>query len=198
MTAIRSFIAIPLPEQTQQKIGEIIEQFEKGIHAQVRWVQPQNIHLTLKFLGDVSPSNLQYLKNILQAQADELQPFTFTIGGLGAFPDTRHPRVIWIGVKAPDVLYHLQSHIETETHKLGYASELRKFSPHLTLGRISRNASPAEVRELSDTISSMKIGQVDTVHVEAIHLFRSDLKPGGAVYSSLFIAPLFAEKIDKI
>ena len=108
------------------------------------------------------------------------------------------PRVIWIGVQAPEALYNLQSHIEAETHKLGYASEERKFSPHLTLGRVSRNASPIEVRELSDVLNTMKVGQIDTVHVQDIHLFRSDLQPGGAVYTSLFIASLFPEKIDRI
>ncbi len=198
MTAIRSFIAIHLSEETQQKIDRIIQQLEQKIDAPVRWVRPQNIHLTLKFLGDVSPSNLEHLENILQAEADELQPFEFSIGGLGAFPNPRHPRVIWIGVQAPEALYNLQSHIETETHKLGYASEERKFSPHLTLGRVSRNASPIEVRELSDVLNTMKVGQIDTVHVQDIHLFRSDLKPGGAVYTSLFIASLFPEKIDRI
>ena len=190
MTAIRSFIAIHLPEQTQRKIGEVIEQFENKVSTPVRWVRPQNIHLTLKFLGDVSPANLQHVEDILEAQADELEPFELSIAGLGAFPNPRHPRVIWIGIKAPKVLFNLQAHIESETQKLGYASEPRKFSPHLTLGRVSRNASPAEVRALSDALNNIKIGQIDTLHVKSIHLFRSDLKPGGAVYTSLFIAPL--------
>ena len=198
MSAIRSFIAIHLPDHTQHKIGQIIKNLEANVHAPVRWVHPHNIHLTLKFLGDVSPSNLQYLEDILRIRAGEFQPFTFSIGELGAFPNARQPRVIWIGIKAPDVLYQLQSYIETETLKLGYASEQRKFSPHLTLGRVSRNASLAEVRELSEALVKIRVGEIDTVCADAIHLFRSDLKPGGAVYSSLFIAPLYAEKVDKI
>ncbi len=147
MDAIRSFIAIELPQTIQQQLEKIIAAL-KGPHAQVvRWVPVNNIHLTIKFLGDVSPLNMDLLKNLLKAEVSRQPPFSFTVGGLGAFPSPKRPRVIWVGVIAPPQLKQLVHQVEFETSKLGYANEERPFSPHLTLGRISQSATPEQVRQ---------------------------------------------------
>jgi 2'-5' RNA ligase len=112
------------------------------------------------------------------------------IGGLGAFPNVRRPRVIWVGTEAPPELNALQRAIEAETHKLGYPIEERPFSPHLTLGRISQNARPEEVTQVARALSMVNIGEIGRVHVGQLHLFRSDLRPSGAVYTSLYSFPL--------
>ena len=114
--------------------------------AAVRWVAVKKIHLTLKFLGDVSESNLPVLYEILRREAEKQAAFEIQVGGLGAFPSVNSPRVIWIGVEAPAELAALQHGIDVETARVGYAGEERDFSPHLTLGRIAHNASSEERR----------------------------------------------------
>jgi 2'-5' RNA ligase len=186
MSVIRAFIAIDLPLYIQQQLADILVQLKKPDVTAVRWVPAQNIHLTIKFLGDVSPANLEILTRILQAEVSRFRPFEIKIGGLGAFPSIRRPRVIWVGVEAPPTLQSLQRAIETETVRLGYPVEERPFSPHLTLGRVAHNASPDEVRKVADSLTSMKVGELGKAVIDHVRLFRSDLQPGGAVYTPLF------------
>jgi 2'-5' RNA ligase len=186
MSAIRTFIAIDLPGSMLDKLDAIIEQLKHDSNGIVRWVPAHNIHLTLKFLGDISPANIQILCTILEAEVRRHSPFEFVVSGLGAFPSSRRPRVIWVGVQAPETLAILHSGIENEARKIGYAPEERPFSPHLTLGRVGHNARPEEIRQLSNSLVNYKVGTLGTVKVDSLCLYRSDLKPGGAVYTPLF------------
>jgi 2'-5' RNA ligase len=113
-----------------------------------------------------------------------------SIGRLGAFPKARHPRVVWVGVEAPPELTALQRGIEAGTTKVGYPKDKRPFFPHLTLGRVSRNASPVEVRKIGDIIRSSTVGFLGAATVHEVHFYKSDLMPSGAVYTKLFTAPL--------
>ena len=162
----------------------------------VRWLPVDSFHLTLKFLGDVSLSNLNMLKEILQAEALAHKPMEISIGGLGAFPKMRRPRVIWIGVEAPPELQALQRGLDAQTARVGYTPDERAFSPHLTLGRVSRNATPQDVNHLGDVLAAQKIGFLGVARARKVHLFRSDLQPGGAVYSCLYSAPFSAASSD--
>ena len=189
MSVIRAFIAIDLPVDVQECLDQVSSQMQDQlVGIPVRWVPAQNIHLTLKFLGDVSLNNLDVLTEILQAEALSQRPLEIGIGQMGAFPKIRRPRVIWIGVEAPQELIALQRGIDLQTARVGYAPDKREFSPHLTLGRVSRNATPKEVSRIGDVLSEQKIGFLGVARVRAVHLFRSDLQPGGAVYSKLFTA----------
>jgi RNA 2',3'-cyclic 3'-phosphodiesterase len=190
MDAIRAFIAIELPEDVRQKLDvvekQVIAHAGDSARRSVRWVPSSNMHLTLKFLGEVSTGNLQSLARMLQAEAARHQRFEMTLSGLGAFPNVRRPRVIWVGIDAPGELSALQKAIESETHKLGYPVEERPFSPHLTLGRISQNARPDEVTQVARALSEINIGEISRIPIDHIHLFRSDLHPSGAIYTSLY------------
>ncbi len=191
MTVFRAFIPIELPEEIRKRLDQVISHLQESLaDVQVRWVPALNIHLTLKFLGDVSSANYEVLTKILQVEAAEYRPFELSIGSLGAYPNLRRPRVIWVGIEAPNELHMLQRRIDSETARLGYASEKRRFSPHLTLGRVSRNATPRDIQTISKILSEDEVGFLGVARVEAIHLYRSDLKPGGAVYTRLFTAPL--------
>jgi 2'-5' RNA ligase len=191
MAVIRAFIAIDLPTPIQQQLESISLRLQSMcVPSSVRWVPARNIHLTLKFLGEVSSANLEMLKKILQSEASRHKCFEVSIGGLGAFPSIRRPRVIWVGVQAPGSLSSLQRGIEAETLRLGYAAEDRPFSAHLTLGRVSHSASPEEIRQIGSTLEKFKVGFLGALQVELVQLYRSDLQPGGAVYSTLFSAPL--------
>ena len=194
MEAIRAFIAIELPDEIRKQLEPIENQIQAkaGIAARkaVRWVPVTNMHLTLKFLGEVSTGNVQTLARMLQTEAARHPAFDFTVGGLGAFPNIRRPRVIWVGSEAPGELAHLQKAIEAETRALGYPAEDRPFSPHLTLGRVAQNARPDEVSQVAKALGEMTVGSLGTVKVTTLHLFRSDLHPSGAVYTSLYDFPL--------
>jgi 2'-5' RNA ligase len=191
MTVFRAFIPIELPEEMQTRLKQVISHLKENLpELQVRWVPAQNIHLTLKFLGDVSDANYEILTKILAAEAATHKSFVFSIGGLGAYPNNRRPRVIWVGVEAPNDMLMLQRGIDAETARLGYASEKRKFTPHLTLGRVSRNASARDIRTISQVLEKSEVGFLGVARVEEICLYRSELKPGGAVYTRLFTAKL--------
>lgn len=191
MSVIRAFIAADLPEDLRHALDRVMRHLKselKGVP--IRWVPPENIHLTLKFLGEVSQRNLPFLIELLQGEVADQRPFEFGVGGLGAFPDIRRPRVIWVGVKGPKELHDLHHAVENAMEKIGYARETRPFEPHLTLGRVSRNASPEEVRRVSEVLRAVQVGFLGSALVEEVYLYRSDLRPTGAVYTRLATAPL--------
>lgn len=188
---IRAFIAIDLSPEIQRRLEEVAGQLKQHLPGvPVRWVPVENVHLTLKFLGDVSSSNLEMLKRILETEVHNHHHFEISVGELGAFPSERRPRVIWVGVEAPAELSAIQHGIEAETARLGYPAEERAFSPHLTLGRVARNATPQNINQISRVLTSYKIGFLGATRVQAVHLYRSDLGAGGAIYTQLFSAML--------
>lgn len=191
MAVIRAFIAIDLSAEIIQRLEEVAGQLKQRLAGmQIRWVPVENIHLTLKFLGDVSMTNLEVLKKILLSESSNHPTFEMSVGELGAFPSLRRPRVIWVGITAPSELNALQHGIETETARLGYQHENRDFSPHLTLGRVSRNASSQEAHQIGQVLDSFKVGFLGATRVREVYLYRSDLRPGGAVYTRLMTALL--------
>jgi 2'-5' RNA ligase len=191
MSVIRAFIAIDLPKEIQECLEIIASQLKNQVgDVPVRWVNPLNIHLTLKFLGEVSLNNLEVLKESIRGEAVQHPPMHFSVGRVGAFPKIRNPRVIWIGVEAPLEMIALQRGIDMQTARIGYAPDDRPFSPHLTLGRVSHSAKAPEIRKIGEVLAASKIGFLGVGRVNAVHLYRSDLKPEGAVYTRLFSAPL--------
>lgn len=191
MTGIRSFFAIDLPEKIKQRLDKVSRQLQEGLDdVPIRWVPAENVHLTLKFLGDVSESNLEVIKDVLRTVVTNHEKFEISVGGLGAFPKARTPRVIWIGIEAPPELASIQRNLESETARLGYARERRSFSPHLTLARVSRNASSRDVYQVAEVLNSFRVGFLGVARVEAVHLYRSDLHSGGAVYTNLYSVQL--------
>ena len=191
MSVIRAFIAIDLSEEIQIHLEEVQKNYRAQLkHIPIRWVVPENIHLTLKFLGDVSISNLNLLTDMIQAEISSHHQFDISVGGSGAFPNNRQPRVIWIGVEAPTELAAIQNGIETTTARLGYTREERPFSPHLTLGRVSRNISSQEMKIISKTLDTTRVGFLGITCVDKVHLYRSDLQPTGAIYTQIFSSSL--------
>ena len=194
MSVIRAFIAIEMPSEIQASLDKVSANLAAELASiPIRWIPAENIHLTLKFLGDVSISNIELLKEILSAEAVLQTAFEISVGELGAFPSQSRPRVLWVAVQAPPSLQSIRSGLENETARIGYAREKRSFSPHLTLGRVSRNASPREVRKVCEVLNNHTVGFLGAARVHDLHLFRSDLKPGGAVYTKLFTAHLKTE-----
>lgn len=190
MAVLRAFIAIKLPDELTEKLDQVSSNLQTRLNElPLRWVPIENIHLTLKFLGDVSEASLDLVTEILKTQAGAQKPFDVSVGGLGIYPNMKQPRVIWVGVEAPDELEIFQRRIDSETSRLGYALDKRRYSAHLTLGRVSRNANPDNIKMISQLLIKEKVGFLGVAHISTVCLYRSDLKPGGAVYTKLFSTP---------
>ena len=131
MSLLRAFIAVELPLEIRKTVCGATSKLRSEIGTLVRWVPIENMHLTLKFLGDVSPPNVELLSQMLRAEMDLFNCFDLRLNGLGSFPNLKRPRVIYIGIQAPAGLEALQRGIESASRRLGYGSEERGFSPHL-------------------------------------------------------------------
>jgi 2'-5' RNA ligase len=188
---LRSFIAIEIPAAIQKAIAENTASIKNALPKPlIRWVAPQNVHLTLKFLGDVSSANLNRLAETLKGEAALHEPFSISVGGLGAFPNPRRARVLWIGLDAPPALATLQRGVDAAALQLGYPREERPFSPHLTIGRVAQTASASDLQHIRAALESTKVGDLGTIRAQAIHIFKSSLQPGGSVYTLLYSLPM--------
>ena len=188
---IRAFIAVDLPISVRDALGQVSDQLQGKLSGTpVRWVNYEKMHLTLKFLGDISTENISMVEKILASEAAKRQVMEIGIGGIGAFPKMRHPRVIWIGVEAPSELFDLRRGIEDGVARLGYNYDKYEFTPHLTLGRISRKASASDVRKVGNALHDFQVGFIGVARIEAVHLYRSNLEPEGAIYTRLYSAEL--------
>jgi RNA 2',3'-cyclic 3'-phosphodiesterase len=194
MSLLRTFIAVDIPSQLQQTIQQKTELLRKDLGASlVRWVAAENIHLTLKFLGDVSSANIDMLTQMLRAEAELVHTFDMQVTGLGSFPSLKRPRVLFLGIQAPAGLEALNRAIESACARLGYESDAegrRGFSPHLTIGRVRQDVPPAGQQKLRSVLAATVIDSLGIARVDSVHLYKSELKPNGSVYTKLFSAPL--------
>ena len=194
MSLLRTFIAVDIPSHIQQTIQQKTELLRKDLGASlVRWVAVENVHLTLKFLGDVSSANIDMLTQMLRAEAELVHAFDMQVTGLGFFPGLKRPRVLFIGIQAPAGLEALNRGIESACARLGYESNAegkRGFSPHLTIGRVRQDVPPAGQQKIRRVLAETVIDSLGTARVDSVHLYKSDLKPNGSVYTKLFSALL--------
>ena len=157
----------------------------------VKWVAPEGIHLTLKFLGDTPSGRLGEIEAALRAACAGYAPFEFGVEGRGCFPNTRRPRIVWVAVRDKgQTLARLQAAIERHVVPLGWPTEERGFSPHLTLGRVSKGASPAAEASVGQMVEKSVVEQIGVQQATAINLIQSELRPTGAVYTTLYRTPL--------
>jgi len=157
----------------------------------IRWVRPEGIHLTLKFLGDVNAADMQDVHRVMLETVPRFSPFSFSVEGIGCFPDIRRVRVIWVAVREESgVMAALYAELERAFAARGFERENRRFHPHLTLGRLRRGVSQAERRLVGEMLGNAGNVSLGEVNVNEICLFRSELKPSGAVYTRLLVVPL--------
>ena len=192
MDAVRAFIAIELPEPILAELANIEARLKPQMPREViRWVRADSIHLTLKFLGQVPSDQLEMITLSLRAAVAAHAPFTLQVKGAGCFPDIHRPRVVWVGVQENDHRLHaLQRAVENVIAPLGYPTEIRDFTPHLTLGRVARDVRQVDQKKIGDVVQAAGIGTLGKLEVRQVALIKSDLKPSGAEYTILAHAPL--------
>lgn len=173
------FIALNLPDAMRRKLWEAAAPV-RTLGLPVRWVRPEGIHLTLKFLGEVADSTEPDLRSALGRATRGTRPLPLTVEGFGAFPSVERPRVIWAGLDAAPGIELLQHQVERECEPLGFAPEGRPFRPHLTLGRAERDAGARAFTGLAPALAQLHCEE--TALVETVDLMQSTLQPGGPVY----------------
>ena len=179
---IRTFIAVPLPQALLSHLDDIQEGMKShGLRA--RWVRPQGIHLTLKFLGDIKTEDVETIADIMSESAKDYAPFSLSAKGIGVFPNIRRPRVIWAGLKGDTYpLIDLQKRLEENLETIGFPKESRPFKAHLTLARIKNRI---DAKKLADAIREFGTAESESFAADHIVLYQSVLKPTGAIYTKL-------------
>lgn len=180
---MRLFVAINLPPDLRQSLFDSTTPLRSG-QFPVRWVMPDAMHITLKFLGETEDERADSVRRIMRETTVRHRPFMLRFGPIGAFPNLRRPRVVWLGVAADPELADLQRETERDLAQLGFDIEARPFRPHVTLGRGRNEARPAAFNGLEPIARSITIG-AEPVFVSAIELMRSRLGRGGAVYERI-------------
>jgi RNA 2',3'-cyclic 3'-phosphodiesterase len=189
---LRAFIAIQLSDELRRQIGSVQDELRRGLAkiGKIGWTSPAGIHVTLKFLGDIPESQIQPLQELLAQAAASARPFTLEARGLGAFPNLRAPRVLWIGLHGSEAdmeaLRGLQVMIENGTSDLGFQKEARAFAPHLTLARLRERV---ETETLGKVLAANQNRAVGALAAASVALIRSELRPSGAVYTTLVEVP---------
>jgi len=192
MNAIRAFIAIELPAAILEQIDKIEARLKPHVPPDcIRWVKADSIHLTMKFLGQVPSDQLDLIEHSLRAAVAAHAPFALEVSGAGCFPNFHRPRVVWIGVQENGHRLHtLQRAVENAISPLGYPTEQRDFTPHLTLGRLARDVRQTDQKKIGDVVQAAQVGRLGSWEVTQVALIKSDLKPTGAEYTVLSRAAL--------
>jgi len=178
----RAFIAIDLPASIRSLLAET-QEILKSSGLRVKWVQPQNIHLTLKFLGHIDSDNIDKIIAAMTMTAKDFPGMSLSAKEIGVFPDIRRPRVIWAGLNGQlEILENLQQTLDGHLAGLGYPKETRAFKGHLTLGRVKGKIASAPMKA---AIEKLKGFGSESFEISEIILFKSELRPTGAVYSKV-------------
>jgi 2'-5' RNA ligase len=189
---VRLFVAMDLPEHVREALKDLIARLKldcpKG-----RWVRPEGMHITVKFIGDADPGKLDAIRAALETVRSSA-PVGINLRGLGFFPNERRPHAAWCGVEASPNLAQLAADIARALEPLGFPAESRQFAPHLTLARFS---SPDGLQKLVGAASNLKSREFGSARETEFHLFQSFLKPSGAEYKRLATFPFLATVIKK-
>ncbi len=184
---VRAFIAVDISGEARDALAEVTKRLQEQGVSGVRWVRPEGIHLTLKFLGDMESTMIDRVMEGVESACKGTGPFELGLSEPGAFPSSKSPRVVWVGLRGElDLLERLQGRIDQEMHSVcGFPKERRAFTPHLTLGRMRENASGEERRRAGEALAKIPPENGVWWQVREVCLVRSTLTPSGAVYDIL-------------
>ena len=185
MSQIRAFLAIDLDDDLKPKINRIIKEFKKT-DARIKYVELTNLHLTLKFFGDIDTDGLDLLEEAISNVVSQFGSFKIKIKGCGAFPNTNRIKVIWVGIDDDAIIKDLHDSLDKEFVRLGF-DEDRKFSTHLTIGRMKSAKSKNKVKSTIEEFGDVEVGEMEVTHIT---LKKSTLTPAGPIYEDLKIFEL--------
>lgn len=185
MSQVRAFLAIDLDEDLKPKIYKLIKEFKK-IDTKIKFVELENLHLTLKFYGDIDTNGLDVLEKAIVKVVSEFEPFTIKIAGCGAFPNTNRIKVIWVGIDDDTILKDLHDKLDNEFVRLGFDKD-KRFSTHLTIGRMKSGKNKNQVKDTIEEFEDIEIGEME---VTQISLKKSTLTPQGPIYEDMKIFEL--------
>lgn len=179
MTQFRGFIAIEI-----QKTKEIVELFNqlKNIDINAKIVEPDNLHITLKFLGDTDEEKVDQIKDSIYDSIKDVKPFNIKLKNLGVFPNINYIKVLWIGIEHGEQLSVIAKNIDERLNKIGFKKEKRSFSPHLTIGRIKNAKNKEKLIEIIDKYQGFEFKEEK---IQKIFLKKSQLTPQGPIYTDL-------------
>jgi len=180
MSTVRLFVAIEIPQDIRAAYAALLKEL-RGVAPLAKWVRAENLHVTLKFLGEIQPAKLSALQNALETVRSE-QRVTLEFRGLGFFPNERRPRVFWAGMEPSANLKSLAVDIDHTAHRLGFPLEDRPYTPHLTLARFEASGIAPKLREAIHARVTHPFGSLTT---SEFHLIESKLKPTGAEYTTV-------------
>ncbi len=181
---MRCFIAVPIKEELKDKIIRLQKKFPSG--ADIKFVEKENLHFTIKFLGEVDDTQIERIKIVLKNAADMFESFDIDIAGVGCFPSKNYIRVLWVGVQQPQAFVALSESIDLGLKELGFKQE-QSYIPHLTLGRVRTGRNREALLEATYELEGAEIGKMKVIEVV---LFCSHLSPKGPKYEELFTAKL--------
>jgi len=188
---LRTFIAVDFPPLMIEKIDRIINYFKTQLPQKpLKWVAAHQLHLTIKFIGELPDHQLPEIKSILTNVIGNQPVFTMGIEGLGMYPNEQKPHVVWLGITGKRPLIVVHNILDQALEKVGIPPEKRKFNPHLTLARVRRQADQVAVMEIGKRLCQFKVDSLGTINVEKIRFYQSKLTPKGPIYSSLLTIPL--------
>ncbi len=188
---VRVFVAVGISAEARRQLIDAVDRIRRDIPKGIQWANPDGMHLTLKFLGNIPSDGVEPLLQCLNPVASEASPFPLHLAGLGMFPNRRKPRVLWAGVDGDlDALSHLQQAAEDSITALGYPPEQRPFRPHVTLGRPRRSVSDAQLSRIGAVASDLAPPSPVLWLVESVDVMQSELHPSGARYTILGSVPL--------
>lgn len=184
---LRTFIAVELDAAARRQLQSLQAALQARVApGLVRWVALENIHITLKFLGETRPEQAPVVAAALDSIGSMLAPFQVTLAGRGCFPNFKRPHVIWAGlVDHGQRLQKLAEAVEKSVAPLGWPTDARPFSPHLTLGRVNDHATSRERADLGAVIEALEVGELSRLPVSTLYFMRSELQPGGPRYTVL-------------
>jgi 2'-5' RNA ligase len=195
---LRLLIAIELPDTAIRALETVRDRVRQiDTERAIRWSSGDGFHLTLKFLGEAPDERLSTIRGTLvdAVRESKIAPFGLSIDGLGGFPDVFAPRTVWAGVHGDlEQLRRLQKVVESAIAPLGFPTESRPFSPHLTLGRARQGAPRAKLVAFGRKLASLDIGEITHWQVETVSLMKSELRPSGAIYTELVTCELNSKK----
>ena len=184
-SVLRLFIAVELPASVRQRLADVADELRGMGLERLRWVRPENIHITLKFLGETPAERQPQIEDALRAAAEGVAPIELTLGELGKFGGRQNPRVLWVDVRGDvDALKALHKRVDARIAALGFPGDERPFAAHLTLARVPQDLSKKIARPLTDAIEAVKVPD-PPIPVREIVLMRSELRREGPVYTRL-------------